>query len=152
MSDLYLDLRHRIHVVTEWTEIPTEELQRAQDRIGLSDEKVARRIPVSVKTWSRYKKRGAVPTHLLPRIAPILGFELIPVEPIQIPITDGDPSAPGAIMAPPDLRESLATLIDLVQRLAETAEHCEAALGRIEQSSLAPGGSRTRARPQSPAR
>lgn len=132
MSDLYLDLRRRIHVVTEWTDVGTEELEKAQARTGLSDEKLAAKIPVASKTWVRWKRRGAIPTHHLPKVAPILGFELVPLEPVAVGVPSGD--APRPVVITPGLLESTATLVDLVQRIAEIAERSEGALGRIEQA------------------
>lgn len=85
MSELYLDLKRRIPVVTYWTTVGTADMERAQERLGLSDEKLARSLHISTKTWSRWKRRGEIPSHELPRLAPILGFELqSSVEPIRI--------------------------------------------------------------------
>jgi hypothetical protein len=133
VSDLYLDLRRRIPVVAEWTTVGTDAMEEAQDRTGLSDERLAREIPISAKTWVRWKRRGQIPTHLLPKVAPILGFEVVPLEPLRVEVANAAQSA-GAVIVTSDLRESLATLVDLVQRLAETSERTEGALGRIERA------------------
>ncbi|MBA3565244.1 MAG: hypothetical protein H0W31_00125 [Actinobacteria bacterium] len=126
MSDLYLDLRRRIPLVAEWTDVGDEEMERAQARLGLSDERLARLIPISAKTWVRWKRRGQIPTHYLPKVAPILGFEIVPMEPVEIAV------ATQTSVVTPDLRESLAELVELSRRQAEIAERSEAALGRIE--------------------
>jgi hypothetical protein len=150
VSDLYLDLRRRIPVVTEWTTVGSKEMEDAQARTGLSDERLARMIPISSKTWTRWKKRGQIPTHLLPKVAPILGFELVTIEPLQIPVAGDQPVSEGTLVLTPALRESVAVLVELVQRLAETAERNEGALGRIEQAIHARAPARRRARPPRP--
>lgn len=97
MSDLYVELRTRIPVVTQWVEIGTERLQQAQDATGLSDERLAREIPVSVKTWYRWKKRGAVPADSLDALARVLDIEVRrPGErPLQVAVpTPQDVAAP----------------------------------------------------------
>jgi transcriptional regulator with XRE-family HTH domain len=48
----------------------------AQKQVGLSDERVARRVPVSTRTWIRWRKRGEVPVASLDRIAEILELEI----------------------------------------------------------------------------
>lgn len=124
VSDLYLDLRRRIPVVTEWTDVGSDEMERAQDQTGLSDERLARLIPVSAKTWVRWKRRGAIPTHLLPKVAPILGFEFVQPEPIQIPLSASSE----------DLRGSLEVLIDLVRSIDQRLLHIERAMPEPRQS------------------
>lgn len=118
MSDLYLDLKRRIPVVTEWTNVGSEEMQRAQDRMGLSDERLARLVPVSAKTWVRWKRRGQIPTHLLPKVAPLLGFEL--VEPTLTPLSVGAVSEEG-------LQDAMATVLALLRSI-------DSHLVRIEQA------------------
>lgn len=130
MSDLYLDLKRRIPVVTEWTSVGSDEMERAQDRTGLSDEKLARLIPVSSKTWVRWKRRGEIPTHLLPKVAPILGFELVDPDPIPIQRQ----------VAVPDLQEALAVLVDLTTSI-------DRRLARIERAMPEPVLRRREARP-----
>lgn len=146
MSDLYLDLRRRIQVVAEWTDVGTEEMETAQARTGLSDEKLAGKIPVSSKTWVRWKRRGQIPTHLLPKVAPILGFELVPLEPVRVEVPSCDHATSGEVLLTPGLLESVPTLVDLLQRQAEISERSEDALGRIEQAIHELGRSQPRAR------
>jgi hypothetical protein len=143
MSDLYLDLRRRIPVVADWTDVGTEAMEEAQSRTGLSDERLAREIPVSAKTWVRWKRRGQIPTHLLPKVAPLLGFEMVPLEPVRIAVPDAVPSE---WVFTNDLRESLATMVALLQRIAEISERSEGALGRIERAIAAPGQAPARAK------
>lgn len=76
MSDLYLELRTRIPVVAEQTQLGTQRIQDAQKRVGLSNEAIARLIPVSEKTWRRWKKQGSIPTPALPAAARALRLEL----------------------------------------------------------------------------
>ncbi len=112
--------------------VGTDEMQRAQDRTGLSDERLARQIPVSERTWRRWKTRGAIPTAFLPRAAQILGLEIVRSVPVQVAVEQ----EPQQVLV--DFREPLAVLIELVQRIAEMTERMEGTLGRIEQSMPAP--------------
>jgi len=75
MSSPYLDLMARIPVVASKTEIGPERLKEAQNRVGLSDEAVARLIHVSTKTWWRWRRSGTVPTVHLPAVAKALRLE-----------------------------------------------------------------------------
>lgn len=88
MSDLYLELRTRIPLVTSWVPVGTIRLQEAQDATGLSNERLARQIPVSVKTWERWKKRGEVPADSIPAVARVLGVEIRRADgrPIDVPV------------------------------------------------------------------
>lgn len=81
MSDLYLELRTRIPVVAQQTVIGTARLQDAQAQVGLSNESIARLVPVSEKTWRRWKERGAIPTASLPAVARALRLDLHDLEP-----------------------------------------------------------------------
>ncbi len=81
MSDLYLELRTRIPVVAQRTVIGTQRLQDAQDAVGLSNEAVARRVPVSEKTWRRWKEAGEIPTASLPAVASALRLDLHELKP-----------------------------------------------------------------------
>lgn len=69
MSDLYLELRSRIPVVAAKTQIGSARIEEAQKRVGLSNESIARRVPVSEKTWRRWKQSGEIPTASLPSVA-----------------------------------------------------------------------------------
>lgn len=81
MSDLYLELRSRIPVVAQQTHIGKARLQDAQNAVGLSNEAVARIVPVSEKTWRRWKEQGSVPTASLPAVARALRLEIRELEP-----------------------------------------------------------------------
>jgi DNA-binding transcriptional regulator YiaG len=81
MSDMYLELRSRIPVVAEQTQLGEQRIQDAQDRVGLSNEAVARYIPVSEKTWRRWKKAGSIPTASLPAVARALRLDLVELSP-----------------------------------------------------------------------
>lgn len=76
MSDIYVELRSRIAVVAAKTRLGTARIQEAQDAVGLSNEAVARRIPVSERTWRRWKESGEIPTASLPAAAAALRLEL----------------------------------------------------------------------------
>jgi hypothetical protein len=81
MSDLYLELRSRIPIVAQQTHLGEARLQDAQNAVGLSNEGVARAVPVSEKTWRRWKKLGAIPTASLPAVARALRLDLKELEP-----------------------------------------------------------------------
>lgn len=81
MSDLYLELRSRILVVAEQTVLGTQRIADAQKATGLSNEAIARLIPVSEKTWRRWKKAGKIPTASLPAAARALRLELRALNP-----------------------------------------------------------------------
>lgn len=76
MSDLYLELRSRIPVVAAKTHVGSARLQESQDAKGLSNERIARLVPVSEKTWRRWKAAGEIPTAALPAVAKVLGLEI----------------------------------------------------------------------------
>lgn len=76
MSDLYLTLRHRLDAVAEWVTIGIDVWNDAQKALGLSDERAARLVPVSARTWIRWRQRGQVPIHTLDRVAQILDLEI----------------------------------------------------------------------------
>jgi hypothetical protein len=94
MSDLYLELRSRIPVVADRTAVGRDRLDAAQRAVGLSNERLARLIPISEKTWRRWKDRGEVPTYALPKVAQALRLELVSASPPLDelgPFDDGDP-------------------------------------------------------------
>ena len=76
MSDLYVVLRSRLDTVADWVAIGSDRMLEAQKQVGLSDERVARRVPVSTRTWIRWRLRGEVPVASLDRVAEILGLEI----------------------------------------------------------------------------
>lgn len=72
-----MELKTRIPVVTNWVPVGTARLQEAQTATGLSNERLARQIPVSSKTWERWKAKGAIPASSLPAVAKALRLELV---------------------------------------------------------------------------
>lgn len=62
--------------MAEWVTIGIDVFGDAQKRLGLSDERAARLVPVSVRTWIRWRQRGQVPIHSLDRVAQILELEI----------------------------------------------------------------------------
>lgn len=84
MSELYLVLRRRLEAVAEWVHIGTEEMQAAQDRLGLSNERLAPELFIVSKTWERWKARGAVPRSQLAHVAHVLGLEVESSAPVRI--------------------------------------------------------------------
>lgn len=81
MSDLYLELRSKIAVVAAKTHLGSARIEEAQKRVGLSNEAIARKIPVSEKTWRRWKIDGTIPTAVLPAVAAALRLELREIQP-----------------------------------------------------------------------
>jgi hypothetical protein len=145
VSELYLDLKRRIPVVGEWTQVGEEDMQRAQERTGLSDERLARLIPVSERTWRRWKKRGAIPTALLPRVAEVLDLELVRAEPIRV---EAQLPSVESITPMRGLLESNAAVVELLQAIAESLLRVEDVLLRIEQATSGPSAEQSRAAPQ----
>jgi len=81
MSDLYLELTARIPVVADKTYLGKARMEDAQKRTGLSNERIAQQIPMSEKTWRRWKEDGTVPTAALPAVAKALRLELREMNP-----------------------------------------------------------------------
>ena len=80
MSDMMLVLHERIKAVRRGVHIGSARLREAQDNIGLSNEKLARRLYVSEKTWRRWRDIGEIPREHLPAVARELGLRLEPVD------------------------------------------------------------------------
>lgn len=83
--------------MTSWVPVGVDRLQEAQEATGLSNERLAREIPVSAKTWERWKKRGEIPADSIPAVARALNLEIRRpgVRPIEIP-DDGAANGRGA--------------------------------------------------------
>lgn len=116
MSDLYLELRSRIAVVAAKTHVGSARLQEAQNAVGLSNEAIARRVPVSEKTWRRWKKEGTIPTAFLPTVASVLRLELREFHPEE-PDEDGRVSRLES-----QVEEALDLLYEIVGRPREQRE------------------------------
>jgi len=81
-------------VVADRTAVGRDRLEAAQRAVGLSNERLARLIPISEKTWRRWKEAGEVPTYALPKVATALHLELVSVQPQPDElglVDDGDP-------------------------------------------------------------
>lgn len=92
MSELYLTLRRRLEVVTDWVEIGEDVMRQARHSKGLSMEAVSRMVHVSSKTYDRWEKRGAVPRQHVELVASALelGIERVPAGTIRLePGTNG---------------------------------------------------------------
>lgn len=76
MADLYLVLRSRLEAVAEWINLGVAEMSAAQKSLGLSDERIAREVSVSTRTWIRWRQRGQVPVYMLDRVAEVLQLEI----------------------------------------------------------------------------
>lgn len=122
MSDLYLELTSRIAVVAQKTYLGTQRIQDAQDVSGLSNEAIARLVPISEKTWRRWKEAGTIPTASLPTVAKALGFDLKELDP-----------------AVSERIEQLADELRATQRSLAVLPDVQAALARIEALLHGPG-------------
>lgn len=76
MSDIYEVLRRRVQTVAANAQIGTERLQAAQDAAGYSNERLARALNISEKTWRRWKSAGTVPVYHLDAVAAALDLEI----------------------------------------------------------------------------
>lgn len=72
--------------MTSWVVIGTDVMREARRRLGLSYEAVARKLPVSSKTYERWEKRGEVPRSDLERLAEILELQIErpALDPLQV--------------------------------------------------------------------
>lgn len=120
---MYLDLRARIPVVASWVEIGSERLQAEQDRIGLSNEKIARELHLSEKTWRRYKQDGHVPRAMVPAFAQLFGWDIGELAP---------PRTAVQIAADEDVRSGLSAIRAEVAALREALELMAETLRRLE--------------------
>lgn len=68
-------------MVAQQTHLGKQRIQDAQESAGLSNEAIARKVPVSEKTWRRWKERGEIPTSALPAVAKALRLELHQLNP-----------------------------------------------------------------------
>jgi len=93
MSDLTLVLHERIKGVRRGVHIGSDRLREAQDNTGLSNEKLARRLYVSEKTWRRWRDLGEVPREHLPAVARELGLQFEPLDPVVIGVASESPTA-----------------------------------------------------------
>jgi hypothetical protein len=128
MSELYLVLRHRLDLVTDWVPLGEKVLRAAMKAQGFSsNERVARAIPVSTKTWERWLKRGAIPRQWLPRVAKVLALEIEETAPVGPVILDRD-----------DVEEVLTRLEAIAGRLEALASDPKPARSGRARSSSAP--------------
>lgn len=67
--------------MAEKTHIGAARIEEAQKAVGLSNEAIARRIPVSEKTWRRWKQAGDIPTAALRTVAAALRLDLHELNP-----------------------------------------------------------------------
>lgn len=125
MSDIYLELKARIPVVAAKTHVGTARLQEAQDRTGLSNESIAREIPVSEKTWRRWKEAGTIPTAALPAVARVLRLDLVAAG------ARGRLEATPAVGEPPTLGEPVTR--EELQALSASIAEIRASQARTER-------------------
>lgn len=98
MSDLYLVLRRRLDAVADWVELGVEAMSSAQKALGLSDERAARLVPVSGRTWTRWRAQGRVPAHSVDKVAAILGLEIERPTSIRIVLPEDESADLAAVM------------------------------------------------------
>lgn len=138
MSDLYIELRSRIPVVAQQTHLGRQRLQDAQDSVGLSNEAIARKVPVSEKTWRRWKERGEIPTSSLPAVAKALRLELRELSPevasegVDLRLAEIEARMESALNNQARVFETLERLTEAVDGLSDLVE------GALEEARLAP--------------
>lgn len=121
MSDIYVVLRSRLESVASWYNLGTDAMEEAQGRMGLSDERLAREIPVSTRTWIRWKKRGQVPVQWLPNVAKVLDLEIERAERVRVSVDDpGTATDRDAEIAA--LREEVAEVRQVADRILAKLE------------------------------
>jgi transcriptional regulator with XRE-family HTH domain len=131
MSDLYLELKSRIPLVAARTYIGTDRLQELQDAKGLSNERLARLVPVSEKTWRRWKEAGEIPTYALPALAPILGLEIRGAAPERVEVSAIEPEQQQLV----DVLRAVQTMQAEVESLRNEFQQVIAALPRAAQAA-----------------
>jgi hypothetical protein len=139
MSDMYLVLRSRLDDVQSWVNLGRDVMREAQQHTGLSDERVARQIPVSTRTWIRWRDRGQVPAAALDKVAIVLGLEVERPEPRRVRVEEEESEL--------DRLEALeAAVAQGFEDMRATLEHLADA---VAQSALprrrAPAGKKKRA-------
>ncbi len=116
MSELYLHLRSRLEVVTDWVYIDRDVLREARERAG-GREKVASRLHISSKTLERYEAEGRFPRPMLAAISRELHLEIeIEEDPLRVA---------GRVDYEPD-----AEVADRLDRIERVLEELVARLGR----------------------
>jgi hypothetical protein len=128
MSELELVLRRRLEQVRKGIQVGRETLQAAQDATGLSNEKLARELHVSTKTWERWKKAGEIPSYYVSEVAGVLRLEIErPVH--RIPGADPDDRLGELLAGVATLLESSREGLELLTALDERLARLEAVAG-----------------------
>lgn len=122
--------------MAEWTTFGADTLSEAQKRLGLSDERVARQIPVATRTWIRWRQAHRVPTAHVPRVAEILALEVASERRLRV-VTQPQEASDVA-----RLEDKLDQVLGEVQRLREGQDAIELRLGRLEVGQAPPGSGR----------
>jgi hypothetical protein len=135
MSELELVLRHRLEQVRKGVIVGTEPLQAAQDATGLSNERLARELHVSSKTWERWKKAGEVPSYYIDEIARVLRLEI--ERPTQRPLAS--PDGPAIADHQAELLAGVSTLLESSREALPLLRSLDERLSRLE-ASLLPAG------------
>lgn len=74
--DLYLVLRERLEAVADTIHIDAEILHDAQNARGFSNERIARELFISEKTWRRWKAKAAIPADRVDDVAEVLNLDI----------------------------------------------------------------------------
>lgn len=104
---------------TEWTDTPEGLLRNAQDRLGYTNEQIARRLGRSGRAWARWRADDRVPTSMLPALAHALEL------PELLGLFDAQVSQNGHVAAPDE---------DLRQRAGELQREIEQALPLLQRA------------------
>ena len=119
-----VDLRSRLSVVAagDWVTIGSDVLRDAQTRLRLSNYKLASMIPVSERTWTRWREAGRVPVEHVDNVAEVLHLELerIPPKRIRVGFEQGS--------AVERFADAVEVFVAGVARLEKVADRLEAEL------------------------
>jgi hypothetical protein len=140
--DLYLVLRERLEAVADTIHIDREILDEAQNARGFSNERIARELYISEKTWRRWKAAAAIPAEHLDAVAAVLNLDIERPPVRRVVLTDELPAESGPLLASLDSRlegiaavvaqlaEGQAEILDLLSELRADSE-AEAAPSRV---------------------
>lgn len=74
--DLYLVLRERLEAVADTINIDSHILAESQQARGFSNERIARELYISEKTWRRWKTAGGIPAARLADVEKVLNLDI----------------------------------------------------------------------------
>jgi transcriptional regulator with XRE-family HTH domain len=130
--DLYLVLRERLESVADTIHIDRAILDEAQNARGFSNERIARELYISEKTWRRWKNNEAIPADRVDDVAAVLNLD-IERPPAQRVVLTGADEAGAVAVALEDIARRLEALEATVGELP-TAEDLRTGLESLRGS------------------